>query len=328
MDGHQYHSRKPLRREKSVSKVMVVDDSKVMRYAICRILRALNHEPLEAESGERAVELYVKENPEFVLLDVTMQGIDGYETARRIRAALPEEWVPIIFLSAGEDDQDFTRAIESGGDDYLVKPVGQVVLNAKIHALQRLADMRSKLLELSKELAATNRRLEQMAQSDGLTEVANRRRLDAFLAHHVALAARQQSPLAVALFDVDYFKAYNDRYGHLGGDECLRKIAAVIKSSFPRATDLVARYGGEEFAAVLPETHVEGAKLAADKARAAVATAAIEHASSDVAGHVTISVGVTAFVPGHDTKPEDLIARADEALYRAKHTGRNRCVAM
>jgi len=132
----------------------------------------------------------------------------------------------------------------------------------------------------------------------------------------------------VALFDVDYFKAYNDRYGHLGGDECLRKIAAVIKSSFPRATDLVARYGGEEFAAVLPETHVEGAKLAADKARAAVATAAIEHASSDVAGHVTISVGVTAFVPGHDTKPEDLIARADEALYRAKHTGRNRCVAM
>jgi diguanylate cyclase (GGDEF)-like protein len=283
---------------------------------------------LEAESGERAVELYVKENPEFVLLDVTMQGIDGYETARRIRAALPEEWVPIIFLSAGEDDQDFTRAIESGGDDYLVKPVGQVVLNAKIHALQRLADMRSKLLELSKELAASNRRLEQMAQSDGLTEVANRRRLDAFLAHHVALAARQQSPLAVALFDVDYFKAYNDRYGHLGGDECLRKIAAVIKSSFPRATDLVARYGGEEFAAVLPETHVEGAKLAADKARAAVATAAIEHASSDVAGHVTISVGVTAFVPGHDTKPEDLIARADEALYRAKHTGRNRCVAM
>jgi len=315
-------------REEKVEKVLVVDDSPSMRAAVCHMLRGMNLEPVEAENGERAIELYMEERPAIVLLDVNMPGIDGYETARRIREASPEEWVPIIFLSANESDQDFNKAIESGGDDYLVKPVGRIVLAAKIRALQRLEQMRRKLVELTSELAASNRRLEQLSQSDGLTGVANRRYFDNFLAHHMALAARQKTNLSLVLCDVDCFKAYNDHYGHLAGDECLRKVAQILQTACQRSTDLVARYGGEEFALVLPDTHRTGAAQHVRNIRQALAEAAIEHARSTVSPYVTLSIGIAAYIPGKDMKPEDLIARADEALYRAKAMGRNRYVVV
>jgi diguanylate cyclase (GGDEF)-like protein len=292
------------------------------------MLRGMNLQSMEADSGERAIALYMEERPSIVLLDVNMPGIDGYETARRIRAAEPDEWVPIIFLSANESDQDFTKAIESGGDDYLVKPVGRIVLAAKIRALQRLEQMRRKLFELSNELTESNRRLEQLSQSDGLTGVANRRYFDSFLQQHVALAARQKTNLSLVLCDVDSFKAYNDHYGHLAGDECLRKVAAILSHCCNRSTDLVARYGGEEFALVLPDTHRTGAAQHVRTIRQALAEAAIEHTHSVVSPFVTVSIGITAFTPGKDVRPEDLIARADEALYRAKETGRNRYVVI
>lgn len=311
-----------------MAKVLVVDDSPSMRAAVSHMLRGMNLECVEADCGERAVELYVEERPSIVLLDVNMPGIDGYETARRIREAAPEEWVPIIFLSANESDQDFTKAIESGGDDYLVKPVGRIVLAAKIRALQRLEQMRRKLFELTNELAASNRRLEQLSQSDGLTGVANRRYFDSFIAQHIALAARQKTNLSLALCDVDCFKAYNDHYGHLAGDECLRKVAQILQRCCSRSTDLVARYGGEEFALVLPDTHRTGAAQFIRTIRQALAEAAIEHAHSSVSPFVTLSIGITAFTPGKDHRPEDMIQRADEALYRAKETGRNRYVVI
>lgn len=299
-----------------------------MRAAVSHMLRGMKLESVEADSGERAIEIYGDVRPSIVLLDVNMPGIDGYETARRIRAATPDEWVPIIFLSANESDQDFTKAIESGGDDYLVKPVGRIVLAAKIRALQRLEQMRRKLIELSNELTESNQRLEQLSQSDGLTGVANRRYFDSFLAQHVALAMRQKTNLSIALCDVDCFKAYNDHYGHLAGDECLRKVASVLSRGCTRMTDLVARYGGEEFVLVLPDTHRTGAAQHIRNIRQALAETAIEHKKSPVSPFVTVSIGITAFTPGKDTKPEDLIARADEALYRAKETGRNRYIVI
>ena len=311
-----------------MAKVLVVDDSPSMRAAVSHMLRGMNLQSVEADNGERAIALYMEERPSMVLLDVNMPGIDGYETARRIRAAEPGEWVPIIFLSANESDQDFTKAIESGGDDYLVKPVGRIVLAAKIRALQRLEQMRRKLFELSNELTESNRRLEQLSQSDGLTGVANRRYFDSFLLQHVALAARQKTNLSLVLCDVDSFKAYNDHYGHLAGDECLRKVAAILSHCCNRSTDLVARYGGEEFALVLPDTHRTGAAQHVRTIRQALAEAAIEHTHSVVSPFVTVSIGITAFTPGKDVRPEDLIARADEALYRAKETGRNRYVVI
>lgn len=307
-----------------VSKVLVVDDSPSMRKAVSLMLRGMRLETIEADNGEQAVALYVEQRPSIVLLDVNMPGIDGYETARRIRIAAPDDWVPIIFLSANESDQDFTKAIESGGDDYLVKPVGRIVLAAKIRALQRLDQMRRKLVELSSELAESNRRLEQLSQMDGLTGVANRRYFDRFLGQHVALAARQQTNLSLVLCDVDHFKNYNDHYGHLAGDECLRRVAGILAHCCTRQTDLVARYGGEEFALILPDTHRTGAAQHVRGIRQALDEAALEHAASPVAPKVTLSIGITAFTPGKDRRGEDLIARADEALYRAKQGGRNR----
>jgi diguanylate cyclase (GGDEF)-like protein len=307
-------------------KVLIVDDSATLRAAMAAAAKTMKLEPILAENGESALALYLSERPDLVLLDVNMPGIDGYETARRIRAALPEEWVPIIFLSANEYDQNLERAIECGGDDYLVKPVSTVVLSAKIRALQRQAQMRRKLLELSAELAAANRRLETLSHQDGLTGIANRRAFDFLIARQFAEAMRRREPLSVVLCDVDDFKAYNDHYGHLAGDECLRQLAAALQRSCKRGTDVAARYGGEEFALVLPDTPQEGALRVFETVQRELAALAIRHEHSPTAAVVTLSAGIATYSAGRDRTPQDLIARADEALYRAKQLGRNRSV--
>jgi len=309
------------------SKVLIVDDSATIRAGLAAAVRAMKLEPLLAESGEKALELFGAEAPGIVLLDVNMGGIDGYETARRMRAANADVWVPIIFLSSNEYDQDLERAIECGGDDYLVKPVSAVVLSAKIRALQRLDKMHQRVLELSKELTAANQRLETIAQQDGLTGVANRRAFDHRLPLALAHAARQKEALCVVLCDVDHFKAYNDHYGHPGGDECLKQVSAALAQSCKRATDLVARYGGEEFALLLPATPAEGALKVLEVARVELARRAIPHAASQTAAVVTFSAGLACYSPDRDRDGQQFIKRADEALYRAKELGRNRTVS-
>lgn len=305
--------------------VLIVDDSATIRAAMSGALIMLGLEPILAESGEQALELFCSAPPKVVLLDVMMPGMDGYETARRMRAASGEVWVPIIFLSSSEYDQDLKRAIECGGDDYLTKPVSAVVLGAKIRALQRLDRMHRKLAELSGELVATNRRLETLSQQDELTGLANRRSFDSRMALQFAQAARQGAPLSVALCDVDHFKSYNDRYGHPAGDQCLRRVAAALAQGCRRATDLVARYGGEEFAVLLPDTPLEGALKLIDTARRSVETSL--PGAGEAGGPVTLSAGVALRDGERDATIGSLIARADAALYRAKDLGRNRVVA-
>jgi diguanylate cyclase (GGDEF)-like protein len=310
-----------------VSKVLIIDDSATIRAGLAAAVRAMKFEPLTAENGEKGLEVFIAERPALVLLDVKMPGIDGYETARRIRAARPEEWVPIIFLSASEYDQDLERAIECGGDDYLVKPVSAVVLSAKIRALQRLDHMRRKLLDVSNELAAANQRLETLSHRDALTGIANRRAFDFLFERMFAEAARRREPLSVVLCDVDHFKAYNDHYGHVAGDECLKQVAAALARSCKRTVDLAARYGGEEFALLLPDTPAAGALHVAEAARGEVAALDIAHAHSPTSNRVTFSAGIATYAPERDKASRDLTARADEALYRAKHLGRDRIVA-
>ena len=311
-----------------MSKILIVDDSDTVRGFLASAVRAMKFEPLLADCGEQALELFAAERPDLVLLDVNMPGIDGYETARRIRAVAPEEWVPIIFLSASEDDQDLQRAIECGGDDYLVKPVSAVVLNAKMRALQRLDQMRRKLIDLSNELTAANQRLETLSHQDGLTGIANRRAFDFLIERQFLEAVRRREPFSVVLCDVDHFKAYNDRYGHLAGDECLRQVAVALRLSCKRPTDIAARYGGEEFALLLPETPSAGAVHVAELAQRAIADLAIAHDASPTSKIVTFSAGIASYQPERDKASRDLTARADEALYRAKQMGRNRCVAV
>jgi diguanylate cyclase (GGDEF)-like protein len=310
-----------------MSKILIVDDSDTIRAVLAAAVQAMKFEPLLADCGEKALELFAAEKPDMVLLDVNMPGIDGYETARRMRAIAPEEWVPIIFLSASEDDQDLKRAIECGGDDYLVKPVSPVVLNAKMRALQRLDQMRRKLLDMSNELTAANQRLETISHQDGLTGIANRRAFDFLIERQLLEATRRKEPFSVVLCDVDHFKPYNDRYGHVAGDACLRQIATALAGSCKRATDVAARYGGEEFALLLPDTPGEGALRVVERARLEIEALAIPHEDSPISGCVTFSAGVASYSPERDKKSQDLVTRADEALYRAKHLGRNRSVA-
>ena len=307
-------------------KVLIVDDSPTIRMALRGLVQQMGHSVIEAEDGSKALASYAQDRPDLVLIDVVMPVMDGYEAARQMRHSRPDEWVPIIFLSSKEADQDLDRAIEAGGDDYLVKPVSYVVLNAKIRALQRIESTRTKLLEMSRDLAAANRELENLSRQDGLTGIANRRYFDTYLLTEVRRASRERHPLSLILADVDYFKAYNDCYGHQAGDDCLRRVAAGLKAVGRRPADLAARYGGEEFAMVLPSTAMEGAVDVAKSLARAIEALAIPHERSGVSTQLSLSQGVASLIPAHDTTPESIIELADQALYQAKQQGRNRHV--
>jgi diguanylate cyclase (GGDEF)-like protein len=307
-------------------KILVVDDSATMRAALAKMLAKMGHEALTAESGTQAIALYESTPPDLVLLDVQMPGLDGFEVATRLRAGRPGEWIPLIFLSSQEDDEDVEKGIAAGGDDYLIKPVSNVVLNAKIKAMERIVDMRRRLLALGNELTAANRELIKLSQSDGLTGLANRRHLDAVLLDEMTRARRSGDQLAVILCDVDHFKLFNDHYGHLAGDDCLKAVASAIRSVCKRPADLAARYGGEEFMLVLPQTPPDGARAVAEKLLQAIAALGVTHAYSSAATCVTVSAGIASFDASKGISPAELIARADGALYQAKERGRNRFV--
>jgi diguanylate cyclase (GGDEF)-like protein len=308
-------------------KVLVADDARVMRYATLRTLKRLGLGAVEAEDGLQALALFESERPDLVLIDVQMPGMDGLEVVRRIRAMSGENWVPVIFLTSKEDDADFRRGIEAGGDDYLTKPVSPVVLEAKIRALRRLDDMRRELLAVTIELRETNERLARLSHQDGLTGLANRRRFDLDLLREFGRARREKRPLAVVLGDVDHFKAYNDLYGHPAGDDCLRRIATALQAACRRPLDVAARYGGEEFALILPDTTEEAARDRAFEALRTVAELAIAHRAPASIGIVTMSFGVAGCVPAAENVAGTLVERADRALYAAKNAGRNSVVA-
>jgi diguanylate cyclase (GGDEF)-like protein len=291
------------------------------------MIEDLGHTVLLAKDGREAVAIARREQPDLVLMDVEMPNMNGYEAAREITRVQDEDWIPIIFLSASESDQDLEKAIESGGSDYLVKPVSRVVLGAKISSMRRIDDMRRRLLDMSRQLTAAYGELEKVSQRDALTGVSNRGHLDVYLQQESLRARRSHAPLSVALLDVDFFKAYNDHYGHQAGDHCLQQVAQALSSACRRPADRVARYGGEEFVLVLPDTPVEGAVKVADAARSAVLGCAIPHAHSKIAKCVTTSAGVATAAPKKNVEPAQLLASADEALYRAKTLGRNRTVA-
>jgi diguanylate cyclase (GGDEF)-like protein len=305
-------------------KILVVEDSKVTMKVLCNYLTRMGITPLTAETGALAIEIYHREEPDIILLDAQLPDIDGFDVALKIRAMEKvEDWTAIIFLTSMTKDEDLERGIEVGGDDYLLKPISEVVLKAKMKAMLRLVEMQRSLVSLTAQLNDANATLKKLSATDGLTGIANRRMYDELAIREWRRCERMKKPLALVMIDVDHFKLFNDKYGHQVGDECLKAVAAQVGKFAPRATDLAARYGGEEFVMVLGETDTDGAKWIANRLRQQVSDLNIPHYATE-SRHVTISCGVASVVPSENCSLEILLKSADHALYQAKETGRDR----
>ncbi len=281
--------------------------------------------PVEAISTAERI------GPTVVLLDLVMPDIDGLMLCRQFRNHPTVCDLPVVMLSSTEDPVVKAQGFAAGANDYLVKPPDKIELIARlryhsasyINKLQR--DEAYRALRASQmRLEELNMELLQLANLDGLTGLANRRYFNERYAEEWARAVRAKKPIALIMSDVDRFKVFNDNYGHLGGDDCLKQVAATIKKVVARPGDIVARYGGEEFIVALPNTNLEGAMYVAEKIRADVEQQAIPHQFSDISTHVTISLGVATVIPQPGTDPATLIKQADQYLYQAKNAGRNR----
>jgi diguanylate cyclase (GGDEF)-like protein len=289
--------------------LLVVDDQPVNVQALYQAFAA-DHQVLMATSGEQALALCASRQPDLVLLDVEMPGLDGHQVCQRLKADAATRDIPVIFVTAHDDEAAETLGLELGAVDFISKPINPRIVRARV---------RTHLT-----LKAQSDLLRQWVYLDGLTGVHNRRHFDERLANEWARALRQGSDLSVLLLDVDYFKAYNDRHGHQAGDECLRLVAACLGRSIKRPGDLLARYGGEEFACLLPDTPLPGALTFARQLTAEVAALGVPHGGSAVTGVVTVSVGAcTKRYDGAGTAAA-LLREADAQLYLAKSRGRNR----
>jgi diguanylate cyclase (GGDEF)-like protein len=290
-------------------RILVVDDQPANIQTLHQVLKG-ECEVSMATSGEQAIAYCQRRAPDLVLLDIVMPGIDGFEVCRRLKADPATRDIPVIFVTSRDSVEDEARGLDVGAVDFIAKPVSAPVVRARVRthvALKRQADL-----------------LRSLAFNDGLTGVANRRWFDERLQVEWLRCRRNRRPLALIMIDLDQFKPYNDHYGHQAGDDCLRAVAAAMKSRLGRPGDLLARYGGEEFVCLLPETPLEGARRKADDLGQAVEALGIAHAHASAADHVTISRGVAALVPGPEPSAAELVHRADEMLYEAKRSGRNR----
>lgn len=290
--------------------ILLVEDDKLTREAIRSILQDM-YIFVDVATAEEALRLLRQGlQPDLVLLDVRLPDMDGYSLFELLRNEGFTRDMLVIFLTGQWGEADEARGLGLGAVDYIRKPVSAPVLRARIHNHLQLKRHRDMLLDLS--------------HLDGLTNIPNRRRLDEVLSRQWALASRKKVPTAVLFVDIDLFKAYNDAYGHLAGDDCLQQVARALFGSVKRPCDLVARFGGEEFVTLLPETDLAGARNVAERMRRAVEALEIPHPSSSVAPHVTVSVGGCVCLECGRFLVEALLACADEALYAAKNAGRNR----
>ena len=318
--------------------IVIVDDTIFSLEVIKSFLKSAGY--LDVITIQSAAELYQLVDGysdrgivdiDLILMDIVMPEVNGIEACRNVKK---REWlvdVPVIMVTATTDKDDLQLAFSAGAMDYIKKPLERVELLARVRSALRLKHetfrrkaRETELLEVTRQLKAANERLQNLSFLDGLTGIANRRHFDQGLLQESRRAKRDNTPLSLIMIDIDYFKAFNDSYGHLKGDDCLKTVASTLKQTMKRPGDFSARYGGEEFAVVLPNTDEIGAVVIAEELRVGIESASIPHINSLCADHVTVSLGVVTRTPGQADTPDDLILAADRALYRSKHEGRNR----
>ena len=289
-------------------RLLVVDDQADSREALAALF-ATDHEVRTAAGARDALQACAAAAPDLVLLDVVMPEVDGFQLCERLRSDPATRDIPVIFVTGQADDAAEARALDVGGVDFITKPVNPRVCRARVRThlqLKRQADL-----------------LRSWVYVDGLTAIANRRCFEERAAAEQARAQRVGAPLSVLMIDLDRFKAFNDRHGHLAGDECMRRVAAALEDALKRPTDLLARYGGEEFVALLPDTGLDGALEVAARMRRSLQVAAIPHGAPGMP-LVTASIGAACQTAGSPGDLADLLRAADERLYAAKAQGRDR----
>ncbi|MDY6804313.1 MAG: PleD family two-component system response regulator [Cyanobacteriota bacterium] len=320
--------------------ILVVDDERTLRLVLRRVMQQEGYEVVESMDGEEALKVCQQKDPDMILLDAMMPGMDGFTCCAELQRRLGEDCPPVLMITALDDGPSVDLAFKVGATDYITKPIHWPVLRQRVRrllqtqwAMSQLRQQveRERLLteqqrKLTEDLEKANEELHRLASVDGLTGIANRRYFDGYLEREWKRAARHRFPLSMIMCDVDFFKLYNDTYGHQAGDDCLKLVADVIGRNLKRPTDLLARYGGEEFALVLPETLPEGAVYVAEHICQELRERAIPHQGSRISDRVTLSCGVATIVPKNESNLRELIKTADMALYQAKQQGRDRVV--
>lgn len=293
-------------------KILVADDSKTNLAMITASLNKLGHEVLGASSGEEAIDFAKKDRPDLIILDVVMQGMDGFECAKQIRLINESDWIPIIFLSASVDDDSIEKGINAGGDDYLTKPFSEITLAAKIKAMQRIAEMRQKLFQMTEELKI-------LSSTDVLTELYNRFQFEKTVKEKLAESDRYQNGVTLMFIDLDHFKTINDSFGHHIGDLLLKEVASRLRKNFG-LEDFIARLGGDEFVVLL--SHTDNLKTAEEIAKKVNKSLAEIYQIGTHSVRISASIGV-AFYPSPGITHESFVQNADIAMYHAKAMGRN-----
>jgi diguanylate cyclase (GGDEF)-like protein len=297
--------------------IAVVDDDAAIRRLVRLMLSRSGYQSFECTTGDEARQELLSRPWDLAILDRKLPDMDGLALCRELKSKAEFRARYIVILTGEAEQQDKIEGLELGADDYVTKPFNYTELLARVRAGKRIVD-------LQKELMETNRRLELLSITDGLTKLHNHRYFQDELARAFEESQRYNRPLSLAMIDIDFFKKINDTYGHAVGDDVLKAVAKLYKQSV-RSTDLVARYGGEEFAVMMPETELPDACVFAEKIRALVASTPVPTQAGDVPA--TISIGVASVPQARIHSPKELIVVADKALYRAKKNGRNQVQA-
>lgn len=312
----------PIDQEKTANHgtILVVDDQPANLKVLLSFLKEHQFGIRIAENGERALQVLKTFQPDIILLDVMMPGIDGFETCHLIKKQKKTADIPIIFISALDAIEDKISGFEAGGVDYITKPFQRIEVLTRINTHLKLRRKEQELTKALNEVVRQQKILKQLSITDELTGLYNRRHLNTILAQEFQRSLRHDNDLSCLMLDLDHFKKVNDQYGHDFGDVVLRTFSSIIQE-FIRSSDFAFRFGGEEFLILLPETNIEGAMQVGEKIRLRMTQEII--ISGDIQTTVMVSIGVASM---HHHTPENcerLLALADKALYTAKECGRN-----